>query len=95
MRLRRLCKSGDSRIEGDCPAVYVDDDDPAVVAAQGPLLDGADAAGLRDVAAHERGISLPTETLLRAAALVLAEAGRPAMIEEVEAFLAHRIGRAG
>lgn len=93
MKLRRLCKSGDSRIEGDCPAVYIDDHDPAVMAAQGALISGA-ATGLRDVAAHERGVSLPTETLLRAAALVLAEAGRPAMLEEVELFLARRTDRA-
>lgn len=95
MRLRRLCKSGNSRIEGDCPAVYVVDDDPAMMVAQGRLLEGPSAVDLRELAADERGVSLPAETVLRAAALMLAEAGRPGMLEEVASFLASRTDRAG
>lgn len=95
MKLRRLCKSGNSRIEGDCPAMYVDDDDPAVMVAQGRVLEGGHAVQLREVATEERGVSLPTETVLRAAALVLAQAGRPAMRDEVETYLARRTGRVG
>jgi hypothetical protein len=51
-------------------------------------LDAETTAELRHVADDEAGIALPTETVLRAAALFLAEHGRPAMVAEVEAFLA-------
>lgn len=61
MKLRRRCKSGDSHLEGDCPAI-------------------------------ERGLAFPTEMALRAAALVLAEHGRAAMLGEVDAFLAGQKG---
>lgn len=62
--------------------------DPAVMVAQGKRLDAATAAELRDVAVDEAGVAIPTETVLRAAALVLAEHGRPAMLSEVAEFLA-------
>jgi hypothetical protein len=86
MKLRRICKSGDSHADGECPAMYLGED-PTMMVCQGTMLDGDTSAELRDVAADEIGLILPTETVLRAAALVLADHGRPAMIAEVEAFL--------
>lgn len=87
MRLRRLCKDGNSTDEDECPAVYLADD-PAVMVAQGRVLDAATAAELLSLASDETASALPTETVLRAAALFLAEQGRPAMRAEVEAFIA-------
>lgn len=89
MKLRRLCKSEESRLNNQCPAMYLADD-PAVMVCQGTLLDVATTAELVDVAADEGGLAVPTETVLRAAALVLAEHGRPAMIAEVAAFIEAR-----
>lgn len=91
MKLRRLCKSADSREEGDCPAMYLGAD-PVTMVGQGKRLDDATAAELRDVATDEYAVAIPTETVLRAAALVLAEQGRPAMLAEVKAFLAEQGG---
>jgi len=91
MKLRRLCKSAESTAEGKCPAMYLADD-PTVMVGQGTHLDAATAAEMRDVAAEEGGLAFPTETVLRAAALVLAEHGRPAMRAEVEEFLAGQQG---
>lgn len=56
MALRRLCKSGNSHVDGECPAVYVDDD-PTMMIGQGTVLDPTRAAELRDVAADEAGVS--------------------------------------
>jgi hypothetical protein len=91
MKLRYLCKSNESRTQNDCPAMYIAED-PAVMVGQGKLLDPATAAELRHVAADEAGVAIPTETVLRSAALVLAEHGRPAMLDEVEAFLSDQAG---
>lgn len=87
MKLHWLCKSAESRKEGDCPAMYLADD-PTRMVGQGKILDASTAAELRHVAPDEGGLEFPTEMVLRAAALVLAEHGRPAMLAEVEAFLA-------
>jgi len=76
MKLRRLCKSEESHVEGKCPAMYVADD-PAVMVCQGTHLDAETSAELLDVASNEGGLAVPTETVLRAAALVLAEHGPP------------------
>jgi len=86
MKLHWLCRSADSRKEGDCPAMYLGED-PNLMVGQGKFLDSATAAELRHVAADEGGLAFPTEMVLRAAALVLAEHGRPAMLAEVETFL--------
>ena len=87
MALRRLCKAGTSGEEEECPAVYITDD-PTWMVAQGPMLDAGVAAEMQQVTVGEAGVELPTETVLRAAALFLAEQGRPAMLTEVRDFLA-------
>ncbi|MFF1819291.1 hypothetical protein ACFVWG_18470 [Kribbella sp. NPDC058245] len=87
MKLTRICKSADSQVAGQCPAIYVADT-PAVMVSQGKRLDPQTTAELRDVADDETAVEIPTETLLRAAGLFLAERGRPAVAAEVEAFLA-------
>jgi hypothetical protein len=86
MPLRRLCKSGTSNRDEDCEAIYVSS--PARMVAQGKKLDDATASEMQHVAADEDGVDLPIETVLRASAIFLAEQGRPAMMAEVEAFLA-------
>jgi hypothetical protein len=87
MPLRRLCKAGDSGEYGECPAVYLEKP-PTTSVAQGPMLGPADMAELQELGAGEGAVRLPTETLLRAAALILAQHGRPAMQTEVGDFLA-------
>lgn len=87
MMLRRLCKAEASNKDEECPAVYATDR-PASMVAQGKFLDAATAAELQAVGADETAVALPTETVLRAAALFLAEHGRPAMTAEVRDFLA-------
>src|SRR5687767_3545482 len=76
MKLHWLCKSADSRKDGDCPAMYLGED-PALMVGQGKVLDARTAAELHHVAPDEGGLLYPTEMVLRAAALVLAEHGRP------------------
>lgn len=92
MKLTRICKSGDSQVAGQCPAVYVADT-PTVMVGQGRRLDPQTTAELLDLADDETAVAIPTETLLRAAGKFLAERGRPAAAAEVEAFLdAERAG---
>ena len=88
MALRRLCKSGSSARDEDCPAVYVDEDDPAVMIGQGPMLDASRLVELQNRAPGETAIEIPTDTVLRAAGLFLAERGRPIVLSEVLAHLA-------
>lgn len=87
MPLRRLCKSGSSARDEDCPALYVDEDDPDVMVGQGPVLDAVRLGELQHCAPEETGVRIPTETVLRAAGLFLAERGRPAVLAEVLAYL--------
>lgn len=87
MKLRKLAKDGNSPT-GDCPALYVAADDPAMMVAQGKLLDRHTTSELEDFAADETGVALPTETVLRAAGRLLAENGRPGVADEIEAYLA-------
>ena len=87
MKLRRLCKAEDSVPQGKCPAVYLAEN-PAVTVAQGKVLDDPTTAELLDHADDEQGVALPTETLLRAAALILGEYGRPDVVHIVEEVLA-------
>jgi hypothetical protein len=87
MPLRRICKSGDSGEYGECPAVYLEKP-PATTVAQGPLLTPEEMTELQELGEGEGAVRLPTETLLRAAALILAEHGQPSMLAEVTDFLA-------
>lgn len=87
MKLRRLCKSQGSQLEGDCEAMYIADD-PTFMVSQGKRLDAATAGELRDVALDEDGHLIPTETVVRAVALLLAEHGHTAMLAGVDEFLA-------
>ncbi len=88
MRFRRLCKAANSMGEDDeCPAVYVGDD-PAVMIAQGKILDPTVRTALLDLADDETAVQIPTETVLRAVGLYLAERGRPDLLAEIEFCLA-------
>ena len=87
MALRRLCKSGISTNVGQCPAVYVDDEYPEQMVCQGPRLADGRRGELREVADAEDAVGVPTETVLRAAALYLAERGHPEMRDVVERHL--------
>jgi len=87
MALRRICKSGTSGDYDDCPAVYLEKPRTTAVA-QGPLLNPEEMTELEQLGEGEGAVRLPVETLLRAAALILAEHGKPAMLAEVTDFLA-------
>jgi hypothetical protein len=64
-------------------------EDPALMVGQGNLLDAATTGELQNLATSEGAVFIPTETVLRAAGLFLAERGRPGVLAEVEAYLAH------
>lgn len=66
-----LAKDADSGKYG-CPAVYVAEDDPAVMVVQGKLLDADTTAELHDMLADETAVRIPTETVMRAAERYLA-----------------------
>jgi hypothetical protein len=68
--------------------MYAAIDEPAVMVGQGKRLDAATTAELQDLADDELGVAIPTETVLRAAGMFLAERGRPGVMAEVERFLA-------
>jgi hypothetical protein len=72
MKLRKLAKDPSSN-QGACPAVYVAEDDPAVMVVQGKLLDAGTTAELDDVLADETAVRIPAETLVRAVEKYLAE----------------------
>lgn len=88
MRYRRLCKAASSWGKDDCPAVYVADDEPARMIAQGKMLDPAVLETLVSMAIDETAVEIPTETVLRAAGVFLAEHGRPDLREAIEELLA-------
>jgi hypothetical protein len=87
IKLRKLTKDESSKT-GNCPAVYVAEEDPAVMVAQGKVLDHDTVGELQDRAIDEAGVRLPTETVLRAAGRLLAEHGRLGVADEIEAYLA-------
>jgi hypothetical protein len=72
MKLRKLAKDPNSN-QGACPAVYVAEDDPAVMVVQGKHLDTETTAELDDVLADETAVRIPTETLVRAVENYLAQ----------------------
>lgn len=92
MGLRRLCKSADSVGEGDCPAMYVDDDDASMMVSQCHALDARATTELCNLASNEVAGAIPAETVLRATGLYLAERGFPSVLAEVERYLAS-VGR--
>lgn len=75
MKLRKLAKDPSSN-QGACPAVYVAEDDPAVMVVQGKLLDADTTAELHDVLDDETAVRIPAETVVRAAEKYLAEQRR-------------------
>lgn len=72
MKLRKLAKDGGSEVDR-CPAVYVAEDDPAVMVVQGKLLDADTTAELEDPLPDETAVRIPAETVLRAVEKYLAE----------------------
>jgi hypothetical protein len=75
MKITRLAKDGESGDHG-CPAVYVADDDPAVMVVQGKFLDDDTTANLLDPAADETAVRIPAETMVRAVQAYLAAHGQ-------------------
>jgi hypothetical protein len=75
MKLRMLAKDAGSE-EGRCPAVYVAEDNPAVMVVQGKRLDRETACELHDVLTDETAVHLPAETIVRAVEAYLAERGQ-------------------
>lgn len=65
MKLRKLAKDPNSN-QGACPAVYVAEDDPAVMVVQGKHLDAETTTELDEVLHDETAVRIPTEVLLRA-----------------------------
>jgi hypothetical protein len=76
MGITRLAKD-DSSGEHGCPAVYVVDDDVAVMVVQGKFIDADTLAVLQDPAIDETAVRIPARTLVRAAEAYLARHGRP------------------
>lgn len=60
---------------------------------QGPQLDAAATGKLLERAPDEVGIRIPTETVLRAVGLFLADRGHPVVLAQVEAYLGEAAGR--
>jgi hypothetical protein len=72
MKLRKLAKDPNSN-QGACPAVYVAEDDSAVMVVQGKHLDPETTAELDDVLDDETAVRIPTETLVLAVEKHLAQ----------------------
>ena len=72
MKLRKLAKDPRSGT-GDCPAVYVAEDDPTVMVVQGNYLDAETAAELHDPLSDETAVRISAETLIRAVDIYRAE----------------------
>lgn len=72
MRLRRLAKDADSGRSG-CPAVYVDDDNPAVMAVQAARARRGARRQMISWLPGEVAGFIPAETVIRAARAYLTE----------------------
>jgi hypothetical protein len=72
MKLRKLAKDPRSNT-GECPSVYVAEDDPTVMVVQGKYLDDDTAAELQDVLHDETAVRIPAETMVRAVEKYLAD----------------------
>lgn len=68
MKLTRIAKSIPSGNSG-CPAVYTTDD-PDTVVIQGNVLDAESRSNLQQVLEDEDAVSIPAETILRAAKMI-------------------------
>jgi hypothetical protein len=75
MKLRKLAKDPRSNT-GECPSVYVAEDDPTVMVVQGKYLDDDTVAELHDVLDDETAVRIPAETMVRAVEKYLAERQR-------------------
>jgi hypothetical protein len=75
VKLRKLAKDPKSN-SGECPAIYIAEDDPTVIVVQGKRLDSETAAELHDILADETAVRISTETLLLAVKKFLAESQR-------------------
>ena len=73
MKLRKLAKDPKSNT-GECPAVYVAEDDPTVMVVQGQRLDPETTAELHDILPDETAVRIPAETMVRAVERYLAAA---------------------
>lgn len=65
-------------------------DPPSEMVVQGRHLDDETTSQLLNRADNEGGLAIPTETVVRAVGLLLAEYGRPDLHSEIESFLAER-----
>jgi hypothetical protein len=72
MKLRKLAKDPKSNT-GECPAVYVAEDDPSVMVVQGKLLDADTTAELHNILSDETAVRISADTLLLAVEKYLAE----------------------
>jgi len=68
MNLTKIAKDVGSGDKG-CPAVYLTEN-PALIGVQGKRPDAATMANLEDLAADESAVLIPTETIVRAAAII-------------------------
>jgi hypothetical protein len=75
MKLRKLAKDPGSNT-GECPSVYVAEDDPSVMVVQGKRLDADTTAELHDVLADETAVRISAATIVRAVEKYLAERER-------------------
>jgi hypothetical protein len=75
MKLRKLAKDPGSNT-GECPSVYVAQDDPAVMVVQGKYLDTDTTAQLQDMLDDETAVRIPAETMVLAVEKYLAERER-------------------
>lgn len=87
-KLRRICKTTGSTTQGQCPAMYAVEGRYDLMVGQGKDLDADTAAELVERADDESGVLIPTETVLRAAALFLADRGRADIMMNIDGFLA-------
>jgi hypothetical protein len=72
VKLRKLAKDPKSNT-GECPAVYVAQDDPTVMVVQGQRLDPETTAELHDILPDETAVRISADTLLLAVEKYLAE----------------------
>jgi hypothetical protein len=75
MKLRKLAKDPGSNT-GECPSVYVAEDDPTMLVVQGECLDADTTAELQDILDDETAVRISAETVVLAVDKYLAERRR-------------------